>query len=523
MKDKQTTTPTQAKNKTRRKVRQPFFVNFGGRDVQGQNNMSDRANPYNHITGKYDTNGESPNLVTSGSILFRGSDNKSPQKDIELGKRSITHRRIAESLARLVRGGGFIFTPKKDIDLEDADQQEIVELELMEVEQWMENGLALSLDNIANGMVYFDLANLTVVQSRPRFSDRTRTVTANADSFVSYRSEQMRYTVPEMNEKGVSVVKKHLFHTDWLFNPDSSCDDDYSTPTIVPIEDYIRKGYEKSNYIRGNTKVGYSISTKDDDSPAMKRFLSWSITTGDKIFDGAYPLPSWKTNSSINDIQNEFEASCIRTDYLKNGLHIFAVVNIYSAAHSSNGMEVSDETETEDTNWAENLEVVKGLKGSYNSGKILINPVVTEDIEKDGKIEVEKIELKFDSEAARFFNEESRASILTAWGVMADLFAVTKPEKNNLRSQGEFLQIGLLLLKEKVAEYQQAICRKIKEILKYYGITSLDVKIQSSNQSTFLLALKEFAKEYMDFDEVREKLLGLERREVIEQGQIIEE
>lgn len=514
----------QTKKSNRRKPRKPFFINFGGRDVSGQNNMSDTANPYNHITGRYETDGQSPNnTIYKGGCLFRGKDNKSPQKDIELGKRSITHRRIAESLARLVRGGGFVFVPKKDLDLEDEETKTLVELELEEAENWLKNGLAKSLENIANGIVYFDLANLTVVQSRPRFSDTRNEVVPNAESFVSYRSEQMRYSIPEMNEKGVSVVKKHLFHSDWLFNPDTDCDNDLSMPDIVPIEQYIKGGYERSNYLRGNNRVGYSISTKDDERPSMKRFLSWSITTGDKIFDGAYPLPSWKTNSSINDIQNEFEASCIRTDYLKNGLHIFAVVNIYSAAHGSSGIEVTDEEQTEDSSWAENLEVVKGLKGSYNSGKILINPVITDDIEKDGKIEVEKIELKFDSEAARFFNEESRASILTAWGVMADLFAVTKPEKNNLRSQGEFLQIGLLLLKEKVSEYQQSINRKVNEIKEYYGLSMIESKIQPSNQSTFLLALKEFAKEYMDFDEVREKLLGLERREVIEQGQIIEE
>lgn len=473
-----------------------------------QNGMTDPNNSYNHITlpttrkdGK-----ENQNYSLKVSIVNRGNDNHAPQKDLELGKRSITQKKIAEGLANLVAGKGLEFVVKNASEGVEPTQDELLQIEV--AEEFKAQGLEDCLPIFANGLVYQNLASVVISQSMPKL--RNGLVAPTPIRFNAKQSHEFRFSAFKMQKDGRMQSDFHCYHETWGYRGYDCEDGSVDVQAVIPIKEYIElslanKLPKPTSDRPDDIPPAYFVDNMLSEGSKTKPFISHVIGCGQGIFDNAYPLPSWKSNSSINDIQAEFEASCIRIDYLRNGLHVFAIVNVYSASFGETI--ANDETDTK-SNWEDNLAVVQGLRKSYNSGKILINPVQTTDRNKDGKIEIEKIELSFPVDAVRFFNEESRASILTAWGVMADLFSISKPEKNNLRSQKEFLEIGIILLQNKVKAYQAAIEKGINQILEYYGQTAIRSRVIPQDNDAYLVALKDFAKEYMFFNEVREQILG---------------
>jgi len=482
--------------------------------VTAQNNMGDYGNQYAHITqpnnekdGK--VNEENSKVI---SIINRGNNNLAPQMDIELGKRSITHRKIADGIAGLIAGKGLVFLPKNPTEDGILTQEQELQLEI--ANGFLEIGLKEALPILANSAAYFSLSPIYVAQKPAKFNRNLSSITATPLYFTAMPSQAIRFGKPKMNAMGRVMTDIHAYHPTWGFTGDA-CKDSRTKDNleIVPISEYIR--LEQSGKLPIPTTQDPNVLTPafyidiiDSPQSALKPFISHAIFSSASIFDNAYPLPEWKTDTSINYIQGEAEASNVCIDFLRNGLHIFAVVNVYSKQF---GMTVADKTDgTEGEAWAESLDVIQNLRKSYNSGKLLVNPVYTDDASKDGKIEIEELKISFPVDAVRFFNEESRAAILTAWGVMADLFGISKPEKNNLRSQGEFLQTGIILLQSKVSKKQHSIEDGINKLLEYYGLTEVKAHIQPEDNSTYLVSMKEFAAEYMSINDVREKIMRAE-------------
>lgn len=490
----------------------PIMLNWGegSKSVYSQNAMSDNKNPYAHITLDKEEKVEESNDF---SVLFRGACNHAPQKDILLGRRSITHKSIAEKLAVLNAGKGiefYIEDPEDPDNLTDEEQ-----LEILYAEDIKKAGLADCIKGISNGLTYQNLASIVATQN-PKFNTLGE-FNLTPEYFTCYPSERLRYSKREMNDFAEEVVNYHFYHKNWGFDPKRTGDKEKAnTPQIVSIEDYISKSKAKKA-----DDLAFAVPTSKNAKSEKGRYVSFPFVLGEGIFDNAYPLASWKTESSINDIQSEFESSCIRIDYLRNGLHVFAVVNVYALKFNDLTENQKDESAREE--FAEKLSVVKALKGSYASGRILVNPIPTTDPEKDGVIEINEIKLSFDVNGARYFNEESRSAILTAWGVMADLFSVSKPEKNNLRSQGEFLKIGILLLHERIRMYQSAIEKGINNILSYYGLEKAKARVIPLDSNVYLSVMSEFAAQYMDLNEVREKILNLSRKDKEELDLMLQE
>jgi hypothetical protein len=478
-------------------------------DLKAQNNMGDITNKYAHITQPNNPRDGVVNDLSDVKIINRGNNNLAPQMDLELGKRSITHRKIAEGIAGLVAGNGLAFVPTaptEDGQL-TADQQ----LDMEIAKGWLDIGLNDAIPVLANGAVYFSLSPLYIRQSPPAIRKGTNIVNPTPLFFNAVPSQQIRFGVPYINDLGRQITPIHAYHQNWGFTG-QNCDDAAPILDIIPIASYI----EKSN--AGEIEMpsvenpralppAFWIKTMQSDQSKLQPFVSHAIVSSVGIFDNAYPLPEWKSDTSINYIQGEVESSNVCIDFLRNGLHIFAVVNVYGTKFNSTI--APDKSGNVSKDWADNLEVVQSLRKSHNSGKILVNPVYTSDAEKDGLIEIVDLKLTFPVDAVRFFNEESRASILTAWGVMADLFGISKPEKNNLRSQEGFLSLGIVLLQEKVSAKQHAIEKGINEILDYYGVTEVRARIKAKDSNAYLVVMKEFASQYMNFNEVRTNVLRL--------------
>lgn len=488
-----------AKNKNKRKKLSPVVINWGNnKEVKSQNSMSDYRNPYEHLNAtSFEKNEEQQGNYT---VLFRGTDNHAPQKDLQLGKRSITQKRIAEKLAQLVKGKGIEFIV--DPDLEEGSEEYNLAQQIIqeEVNKWLDMGLYQAVEIVANGLVHQNLASIVITQ-KPEFNQQQEAVIPKPVHFQAHPSEWLRYSPKKMNSDGKFFHKWHYYHETWGFRGfNEKCY--FNMPRIIPIESYISEDNEDADL----SQTAFAIKNIEVDDNRIEKFVSSVCKMSPGIYDNAYPLPTWKANSSINDIQAEFESSCIRIDYLRNGMHIFAVVNVYSTIYNTS---TENDFDSSDEQWAEDLEIIKQLKGSYNSGRIIVNPLGTDDPNMDGKIEVEKIELPFPVDQVKYFNEEARAAILTAWGVSADLFSVTKPEKNNLRSQAQFLELMIIQLQETIAIYQNPIENHLNWLLKHYGYDFIKAKIKQHKNAMFLVILRDLAKDYMKVNEIRENLLNL--------------
>jgi hypothetical protein len=489
----------------------PIEISFGGDSkvkTTAQNAMISNANPYEHLQEGI-KKGEQKNYT----IMFRGADNLAPQKDILLGLRSITHKRIAQQMARLVAGKGIEFYIKSP-ENEDGTLTESEELQLLYAEDFNKKGLEEARQTIANGLVYQNLASVVTTNAAPTFVEGFAAVTPQLVYMVAYPSERLRYSAYTMDAFGREIIEYHYYHSTWNFDPNREIQKP-RLPKIIPIETYIE--LSQSGKVKDEAFAVHSSQSSD---AQIRQYVSFEFALGNGIFDNAYPLPEWKANSSINDIQAEFESSCIRIDYLRNGLHIFAVVNVYSATFNTTS---DNDFDTADEKWAEDLDIVKGLKGSYNSGRIIVNPVGTDDPNLDGTIKVEKIELSFPVEQVEFFNQEARSSILTAWGVMADLFSISKPEKNNLRSQGEFLKIGIMLLQQQIGIYQEAFTNGLNAMLKFYGLSSVASKIKPVKNSVFVAIMADVASGLMLKNELRDLIFDMSALDEVQLDQLLAE
>lgn len=472
-------------------------VTWGGNgmEIKSQNSLNSDQNQYQHTTAQKEKTKE---VSKEYSLVYRGRCNHAPQKDLELGKRSITHKAIAERLSMLNAGKGIEFyIDDPDQEGEDPSDDAVAELEI--AQEFYEKGIQDTVRVVANGLTYQNLSSIVVTHIPTNLPNGQ--INFNPLYFVANPSDQLRFSSSKMNELAQRIVPFHYYHKDWNYDPEATSDKEKANvPEIVSIDSYISDQTK-------NKDCAFAVSSYQNPDSRKGRFVSFPFDLGIGVFDNAYPLPSWKADSSINDIQSEFESSCIRIDYLRNGLHVFAMVNVYSTMY--NNMTEDQAIEDATDRLIEDMEVIKALKGSFAAGRVLVNALNTEDPEKDGMIEIKEINLNFDSEGVRYFNEEARAAALTAWGVMADLFSVSKPEKNNLRSQGEFLKIGILLLNEKIRSYQKGMEDGYNRILRYYNLNKIKTRVIPHDSNVYLAVMADFAKDHMDINEVREKILNI--------------
>ena len=496
----------------------PELITWGDEktlDVAAQNNMQSPGNPYAHITMPQNRNDGKSDVLdfSSERIIYRGNNNLGPQYDLELGKRSITHKRIAHEYALLVAGKGIRFKAKdKELDPENLPAQTLENL--IEAQSWNKKGLDEGRFVMANGFVYFNHAACIVAQSKLKArNDGAYNKVLN----INFKpSESFRFCFPKIDASGRLIYEKHAYQDyGWGF---TGCEWDNVAPLVplVSIENYISGSLDSGNAIPSVTDYtalpGYTVKNAFSEKSKRENFVSFSFVPGTSIFDNAYPLPEWKSESSINHIQCEAETSYIHIDYLKNGMHLYAIVNVYSSLFSG-GEIVADDSGTDKTGaeivWENQLDAIKKMKGSYKSGRILVNPVNTLDKEKDGTIDIKEVKIVFPKEAIQFFNEEARAAILTAWGFNADFFGITKPEKNNLRSQGEFMKISIAKIQEAVSRKQAAMKKSVDSMLEYYGLSDIECEIIPNDSNSFLLSVADMAAGYMTDDEARTMLFNL--------------
>ena len=147
------------KSKKKKKL-SPISLNWGDQPnvkLGSQNAMNSPENPFSH---------EDTHLVQATKeqgdwkVVFRGYQNAAPQKDIQLGLRSITHKKIASKLARLVQGQGLEFYIKDpENDRDNLTQEEQAQLEA--AQDWIKSkSINEAWAFVASGLVYQNLGSI---------------------------------------------------------------------------------------------------------------------------------------------------------------------------------------------------------------------------------------------------------------------------------------------------------------------------------------------------------------------------
>lgn len=455
----------------------------------------------------------------SFSIISNGDGNITPQIDEELYKMAVSHKSIAAGLAELVAGNGLEIEPTKPIDPKDP-LFAIYEDEVRRLHDLIDNkGLNAELiQQFANDMVYHNQMCCIIGKSTPEYTGDKYIQTAV--SFVPKQVSNLRVAMPKTDAmSGIAAISAHAYHENWGYYPGVNIEDASIVFNILDWESYVSAINAATNLDNNSMyKVGVWLDSMDSSDGKYANMVSFWHKGRKSIGDKIYPTPKWKTDSVCNDIVNEYEASCIRRDFIQNGMHAFALINVYVADINIESVKTDSDDE-----WGEIRSVVDGLKGSFNSGKVLVNRIPTADDSLRGKIEVQKLSVDFPFEAAKYFNDESRSAILSAWGVSADLFGITKPEKSNLTSQAEFMNVNIIQLEVIVKQYQEMIEAGLLKITKFFGFELAKLRIKKADNNKFLVTIRDFAAPYMTKNEIREMILGLPNMSAEQMQRIFDE
>ena len=453
------------------------------------------------------------------SIISNGDGNITPQIDEELYKMAVSHKSIAAGLAELVAGNGLQIEMINPIDSSEPlfaeYQNEVVRLQDLIDNKGLNTEL---IQQFANDMVYHNQMCCIIGKSSPKYVGEEYTQTPI--SFVPKQVSNLRVAMPKTDAmSGIAAIGAHAYHENWGYYPGVERDETNIMFNILDWESYVFAINAATNLDNNSMyKVGVWLDSMESSDGKYANMVSFWHKGRKSIGDKIYPTPKWKTDSVCNDIVNEYEASCIRRDFIQNGMHAFALINVYVADINIESVK----TESDDE-WSEIRSVVDGLKGSFNSGKVLVNRIPTADDSLKGKIEVQKLSVDFPYEAAKYFNDESRSAILSAWGVSADLFGITKPEKNNLTSQAEFMNVNIIQLESIVKQYQEMIEAGLLKITKFFGYELAKLRIKKADNNKFIVTIRDFAAPYMTKNEIREMILGLPNMNAEQMQRIFDE
>lgn len=440
-------------------------------------------------------------------IIPRGENNIAPQNRKELGKKTGSHRSIADKISTMAAGKAFRFVPNKE--LTDNEKETIQE----NAKIFLNKGINQARHRILNGVVYENISPVIITERRPNADEIEQNKTSKQLVYMAFKKpETLRKERTLLDNKGEEYSPTYHFSNDW-----ENCDKD-----TIPLKEYINimKSPAKSLLWKGKNPAFYVYSRELLDRKNIRGnyYIGDYITGAESIFDESYPMPKWASESTINDIKNEYLASEIRKDYLENGLHIMAIVNCYSRAYNDSEGGI---TQTAKDQQKADRDTLLKVKGHANSGKLIIRYIGTNDIEKDGKIEIEEINLEFNSETFGSITTQSYVSVLIAWGVNPKLFSLPDISRNGLSSTSKEMEIAVLNLESDIAAYQSAVINWLNREAIRYGVFEegqggFIVENLDGNIKTALM--QDLAKEVMTINEIRTKMLGeiaLEQDELV--------
>lgn len=472
-----------------------------------------RGESYQNQEHQKDSTGTTGEIQGAGRkkhvLVVRGKKNTSPQFRWDLGKRSITLRRVTDKISELAAGTGLVFIPNEGTTEAEKEKAE----EVLKFADYDFVKCAM------NGLVYERMA--PVILTRQDGSVDSILQSENGEDVepvligLNCRpAREVRFEILKMDSTAKKYPPILHFHSDWGFGrdlPQDCCSRDESSgvtvPNTMPLKTYRRK------LNRGKiTDEAFWVYSEKELEVINRSFQSYSgdvIKMSEGIFDNIYPIPVWAANSSINDIKNEESASKVRRDYMENGMHITAIINCWARSYND-----SQGSKTAYDQQVNHRKTIEDIKGSASSGKVIVNYLGTEDPEKDGMIEVKEIDLQFSAESYRGIVEQSFISIMIALGINPRLFSIPDFNKSSgISSNGKELEVAIANLETKLEAYRIPLEKWILDKAIQYGFledeTKGRYKVKSLDSTMKAAIASDIADRFMGFNEVREKILGV--------------
>ncbi len=307
-----------------------------------------------------------------------------------------------------------------------------------------------------------------------------------------------RLSFPEWRNGGY-FYDKHFYHRNWGYNYSGRNKkvrvSERTTLSWLDWNADPKKNFDEACFVHS-----YDVNRKLTD----KNHRLQSVLIGD--FDGLsdhYPMPSWFSGTTYNYQRSEFFLSCFDVDDIENGFHASGIVKVYHETYKD------PETGEAKTLFEEHQkEIETKLKGSYNSGAVVIVPVGIDSEGKttntNGSISFEELKTTGDKGRHDTFDARIKANILAANNIIMPELIGVRDEKSTLSEGGDKLINAVNLLnqfvvkpqKELLDDPQSGFFNKIVNPL--LGITEKTVLVPNMN---FLSLSETLAKHFLHPDQ----------------------
>ncbi len=291
---------------------------------------------------------------------------------------------------------------------------------------------------------------------------------------------------------------KHFYHRNWGYRYEGkSRKQSVSTKTLSWLDwnKDPKKNFDEACFV-------YSYDKERKLTDEVNRLQSVMIGGFDGLSDH-YPTPSWYTATTFNYERAEFFLSCFDVDDIENGFHASGLVKVFHEAYND------PETGEAKTTFEQQAEEVRAkLKGSYNSGAVVIVPVGINSEGRttatNGSMEFEAFKTNSDKGRHDTFDLRIKNNILTANNIIMPELIGVRDEKSTLSEGGDKLINAVNLLNQFVVIPQKALLDDPQSgflnaiINPLLGITERAVIIPNLS---FLSVSESLAKHYMHPDE----------------------
>lgn len=250
------------------------------------------------------------------------------------------------------------------------------------------------------------------------------------------------------------VYPRHYYHRSWGYKYEKEVQKKKNMRISVDTLSWLDwnsdpvKNFDNACYINE-----YNLSL--DRNRPVNRLQSIMIGDFDGLSDH-YPQPVWFTGTTYNYERSEFFLSCFDVDDIENGLHASGIVKVYHKSYID-----PESSEAKNTFESHQQMIESKLRGSYNSGSVVVVPVGL-DANGDFKptedyMEFEPIKTSNTKERHEIFDSRIINKVLGANGVIMPELLGIRDEKSTLSESGTKLLNAVKLLNQFTIKEQKSL------------------------------------------------------------------
>lgn len=396
--------------------------------------------PKTSVRGQGNQHDESKgvDLKTTETYIRNGVDNFFPFDIEEVVKRSMLQKRAFKTITNILNGK-IIFQNEDGTPVTPARQAELIALydsiginrqnfiSPVTKSNYLQGGSFVTMQWVSNGFEFV------------------------LDNVVSRQYKTGRLSFPVW-DKVKYVYPKHFYHRNWGYKYEKQRGKKQrvspNTMSWLKWNEDAKKNFDEVCFI-------YEYNRGLDKNRRVNRLQSKMIAEMDGLSDH-YPQPEWFSGTTYNYERSEFFLSCFDVDDIENGLHASGIVKVYHKSYID-----PESGEAKQTFEAHQKIIEQKLRGSYNSGSVVVVPVgldangdmrPTEDF-----MEFEPIETSNTKDRHEIFDKRIINKVLGANGVIMPELLGIRDEKSTLSESGVKLITAVKLLNQFTIKPQKAL------------------------------------------------------------------